>query len=80
MPGKRCVRIAEGGTLLQTIALDRAGFACALGGPARTLLFIAAAESRGMSESPMVTPGSGQVLTTEVDVPGPAGRPDVAAL
>jgi sugar lactone lactonase YvrE len=72
VPNKRCVRVAEGGAVLRTVTLDRGGFACALGGPAGTTLFIVAAEWRGMSE--MVAPGSGQVLTTEVEVPG-AGWP-----
>jgi len=72
VPNRRCVRVAEGGTVLQTIELDRGCFACALGGPDRTTLFMVAAEWRGMSE--MVPPGTGQVLTTEVDVPG-AGWP-----
>jgi sugar lactone lactonase YvrE len=72
VPGKRCVRVAEGGEVLRTVTLDRGGFACALGGPDGTTLFIVAAEWRGMSE--MVTPGSGQVLTTEAEVSG-AGWP-----
>jgi len=74
VPNQRCVRVAEGGNVLQTVALDRGGFACALGGPDRTTLFITAAKWRGMTDSEMVTPGSGQVLAVEVDVPG-AGWP-----
>jgi sugar lactone lactonase YvrE len=74
VPGQRCVRVAEGGTVLRTVTLDRGGFACALGGPGRTTLFIAAAEWRGMTASEMVAPGSGRVLFTEVGVPG-AGWP-----
>jgi sugar lactone lactonase YvrE len=74
VPNQRCVRVAEGGTVLQAVQLDRGGFACALGGPGRTTLFIVAAEWRGMTESQMVAPGSGQVLMTQVDVPG-AGWP-----
>ena len=74
VPAKRCVRVAEGGTILRTVELDRGGFACALGGPGRLTLFIVAAEWRGMTESQMVGPGSGQVLAVEVDVPG-AGWP-----
>jgi sugar lactone lactonase YvrE len=74
VPGKRCVRVAEGGTVLQTVELDRGGFACALGGPGNATLFIVAAEWRGMTESPMVGPGTGQVLAVDVDVPG-AGWP-----
>jgi sugar lactone lactonase YvrE len=74
VPGKKCVRVAEGGEVLQTVELDRGGFACALGGPGRTTLFIVAAEWQGMSAAEMVTPGSGQVLAVEVEVPG-AGWP-----
>jgi sugar lactone lactonase YvrE len=74
VPNRRCVRVTEGGTVRQIVELDRGGFACALGGPGGTTLFIVAAEWRGMTESEMVTPGTGQVLTTQVDVPG-AGWP-----
>jgi sugar lactone lactonase YvrE len=74
VPNQRCVRVAEGGTVVHSIDLDRGGFACALGGPDGTTLFITAAEWRGMTEPEMVTPGSGQVLTTQVHVPG-AGWP-----
>jgi sugar lactone lactonase YvrE len=74
VPHQRCVRVAEGGTILQTVELDRGGFACALGGPAGTTLFIVAAKWQGMTESEMVAPGSGQVLAADVDVPG-AGWP-----
>jgi sugar lactone lactonase YvrE len=74
VPGKQCVRVAEDGKVLQTIELDRGGFACTLGGPGRNTLFIVAAEWRGMGEAEMVTPGSGQVLAFEVEVPG-AGWP-----
>jgi sugar lactone lactonase YvrE len=71
VPNRRCVRVAEGGAVTRTVSLDRGGFACALGG---TTLFVTAAEWRGMTEPEPVTPGSGQVLAIEVDVPG-AGRP-----
>jgi sugar lactone lactonase YvrE len=74
VPNRQCVRVAEGGTVLQTVELDRGGFACVLGGPGRTTLFIVAAEWRGMTDSQMVSPGSGRVLATDVDVPG-AGWP-----
>ncbi|MFI0404788.1 SMP-30/gluconolactonase/LRE family protein [Actinomadura sp. 3N508] len=74
VPNERCVRVAEGGAVLDTVALDRGGFACALGGPGGTTLFIVAAEFRGMTGPDLVTPGSGRVLATEVTVPG-VGRP-----
>lgn len=74
VPNRCCVRVAEGGETLQIVHLDRGGFACALGGPAGTTLFITAAEWRGMTEPEMVAPGSGQILATEVAVPA-AGSP-----
>jgi sugar lactone lactonase YvrE len=74
VPGRRCARVAEGGAELATVPLDRGGFACALGGPAGTTLFITAAEWRGMTDARMVTPGSGRVLAVDVAVPG-AGWP-----
>lgn len=69
VPNRRCARVAAGGTVLQTVDLDRGGFACALGGPEGTTLFIVAAEWRGMTESEMVPAGSGQVLAVDVEVP-----------
>jgi sugar lactone lactonase YvrE len=74
VPGRRCVRVAEGGAELRTVPLDRGGFACVLGGPDGRTLFITAAEWRGMTGAQPVTPGSGQVLAVDVDVPG-AGWP-----
>jgi sugar lactone lactonase YvrE len=72
VPHQACVRVAEGGQVLQTIRLDRGGFACALGGADGRTLCVVTAQWRGMAE--LVTPGSGQVLTAEVDLPG-AGWP-----
>lgn len=74
VPNQRCTRVAEGGAALQTIELDRGGFACALGGPEGRTLFITAAEWRGMSDAVPVAPGTGQVLAVDVEVPG-AGWP-----
>jgi sugar lactone lactonase YvrE len=73
VPGRRCVRVAEGGGVLQAVQLDRGGFACALGGPDRRTLFVTAAEWR--PDLPELVPaGSGQVQATRVTVPG-AGWP-----
>jgi sugar lactone lactonase YvrE len=74
VPNKRCVRVAEGGAVLETVDLDRGAFACALGGPGLTTLFIVAAAWQGMTGPEMVAPGSGQVLAIDVDVAG-AGWP-----
>ncbi|MEY9965620.1 sugar lactone lactonase YvrE [Streptacidiphilus sp. MAP12-16] len=72
VPNKCCVRMEEGGRALQRVELDRGCFACALGGPDATTLFITAAQWRGPTE--MTGPGTGQVLAVEVSVPG-AGWP-----
>jgi sugar lactone lactonase YvrE len=73
VPGRRCVRVADGGQVLQTVPLDRGGFACVLGGPDRRTLFVTAAEWR--PDLPELVPaGSGQVCAAAVTVPG-AGWP-----
>ncbi|WP_433206255.1 SMP-30/gluconolactonase/LRE family protein [Dactylosporangium sp. CS-047395] len=71
VPNRHCTRVTEGGEVLQTVPLDRGGFACALGG---STLYITAATWQGMTEAEMVTPGSGRVLAIDVDVPGPQPR------
>jgi sugar lactone lactonase YvrE len=69
VPNKRCVRVREGGEVLQTIQLDRGCFACALGGADRRTLFLMANEWRGTAN---MADGSrtGQVLTAEAPAPG----------
>jgi len=75
VPNRRCVRVREGGEVLQTVSVDRGCFACMLGGPARTTLFIAANEWRGMDKIPEVVQArTGQVLMVEAPAPG-AGWP-----
>jgi sugar lactone lactonase YvrE len=49
VPNKRCVRVREGGEVLQTIELDRGCFACMLGGEDGQTLFMLAAEWPGMA-------------------------------
>jgi sugar lactone lactonase YvrE len=73
VPGKRCVRVAEGGKLLQSIDLDRGCFACALGGPGRRTLFLMAAEYPGAAGAAHGE-RTGQVLTAPAPAPG-AGWP-----
>jgi sugar lactone lactonase YvrE len=72
VPGKRCVRVREGGAVLQTIDLDRGCFARALGGLDRRTLFLMAAEYPGTAD--MAGARTGQVLTVQVSTPG-AGWP-----
>ena len=73
VPNMRCVRVRQGGDVLQTIDLDRGCFACMLGGADRTTLFLVAREWRGPAS--MADGGrTGQVLTAKVATPG-AGWP-----
>jgi sugar lactone lactonase YvrE len=69
VPNKRCVRVREGGEVLQTIELDRGCFACTLGGADKRTLFLMANEWRGPAN---MADGSrrGQVLTAEAPAPG----------
>jgi sugar lactone lactonase YvrE len=69
VPNKRCVRVREGGEVLQTIELDRGCFACALGGPDRSTLFMMATEWNGPAAM-FAEPRTGQVVTAEAPAPG----------
>jgi sugar lactone lactonase YvrE len=72
VPNKRCVRLREGGEVLQTVDVDRGCFACMLGGPDRRTLFVVAREWHGTDVGKGA--GTGQVLTTLAPAPG-AGWP-----
>jgi sugar lactone lactonase YvrE len=67
---KRCVRVAEGGKVLQTVEHDRGCFACMLGGPDRRTLFIVANEWGGPSELNRYASAGGQVLAVSVTAAG----------
>jgi sugar lactone lactonase YvrE len=70
VPNKRCVRVREGGEVLQTINLDRGCFACMLGGAGNRTLFLIANEWQGMEKIPEVArKRTGQVLTVEAPAP-----------
>jgi sugar lactone lactonase YvrE len=76
-----CLRVADGGEVLDRIPLDQAGFACALGGADSRTLFMLTADWH-MNEDFMdnldrltTGPRTGQVLTTTVSVPS-AGWPN----
>jgi len=68
VPNQHCVRVAEGGQMLQTVEADRGCFACMLGGPTGDTLYVVANSWKGGQA------GDGVVLTQRVDVPH-AGRP-----
>ena len=69
VPNKQCVRVREGGQVLQTIQLDRGCFSCALGGTNRTTLFMVATPWRGIERMTDMSRTS-QLLTTQA----PAAR------
>ena len=68
-----CLRVREGGEVLERIELDRFCFACMLGGEDRRTLFMLAADWSG-TENIGKGPPTGKVLTVRAPAPG-AGRP-----
>lgn len=75
VPNKRCVRVREGGEVLQTIGFELGCFSCALGGEEGRTLFVAATEWRGMDKIDEVAQARvGQVLAVEAPAVG-AGWP-----
>jgi len=74
VPHERCVRVAEGGEVLQTVDLDRGGFACMLGGTDPAYLYAVTANWPGAEGLMTHTDWDGQVVRVPVDVPG-AGWP-----
>jgi sugar lactone lactonase YvrE len=79
--GPCCLRVADGGQVLDRIPLEQAGFACALGGPdGRTLFMLSAdwhmAEDFNDNLNRLTTgPRTGKVHTATVSVPA-AGWPN----
>jgi sugar lactone lactonase YvrE len=73
VPNKRCVRVREDGEMLQSIELDRGCFACTLGGPDGSTLFMVGQEWGGPVHIQDGTP-TGQVLTARAPAPS-AGWP-----
>jgi sugar lactone lactonase YvrE len=66
VPNKRCVRVREGGEVLESVTVDRGCFACMLGGVEKKTLFIIATEWRGMDKIAEVAQArTGLVLTFE---------------
>jgi len=70
-----CLRVREGGEVLQRIDLDEACFACMLGGDDGRTLFMMVAEWRGVEQMQRLFQSrTGRVLTARAPVPH-AGRP-----
>lgn len=73
VPHRRCVRVAEGGEVLDLVELDRGCFSCALGGPEGRTLFMVVREWHGTAGA-RDERRTGQVLLVEAPEPG-AGWP-----
>ena len=66
---KHCVRVREGGEVLQTIELDRGCFACMLGGADSKTLFMVANEWKGVEKNMADGSRTGQILTVRASAP-----------
>ena len=76
VPGEHCVRVREGGEVLDVVSVDRGCFACMLGGEDGRTLFIATATWRGMEVAMRDGPGSsGQLIAAPGQPARHAGRP-----
>jgi sugar lactone lactonase YvrE len=73
VPNRCCVRVRDGGDVLEAIEIDRGCFACALGGADGRTLFMIATEWRG-PEHMTDGPPTGQVLAAAAPAPA-AGWP-----
>ena len=69
VPNQHCARVSEGGEVLMTVEADRGCFACMLGGPDGTSLYVMAAVWRGMDSLADVGL-TGQVLVASAPAPG----------
>ncbi len=69
--GNACVRVREGGAVTDVVDTGRGCFACALGGPDRTTLFLLTGEG---FTAEAIRQRTGAIETVEVAVPG-AGLP-----
>ena len=74
VPHQVCVRVAEGGEVLQIVALDRGGFACMLDEADPPHLYAVTAVWPGAAGLMTHTDWDGQVVRLPVEVPG-AGWP-----
>jgi sugar lactone lactonase YvrE len=73
VPNRCCVRVAEGGQVLDRVDVDRGCFSCALGGDDGRTLFIVATEWRG-PEAMLSGDPTGVLLAVTVDVGAVSGR------
>lgn len=84
VPGQHCVRVAEGGEVLDTVDFDRGAFACMLGGADRATLFVVGALWPGAEHLMDYTDWDGTVWSMPAPAAGagwpgpPYSRPTVA--
>jgi sugar lactone lactonase YvrE len=74
VPNHHCVRVREGGEVLQTVDTELGCFSCALGGPDQRTLFMVVGD---WSKGPAMFTGdpTGRILALDVPVPAPAQAP-----
>ena len=65
---RRCLRVAEGGEVLEEIATEQSAFACMLGGDDRRTLYICTSEMATAADTVSKRPG--RIRTRTVDVAG----------
>jgi sugar lactone lactonase YvrE len=70
--GSQCVLVAEGGTIVDTIATDQHCYACMLGGEDGRTLFLVTA--KGSAPAIVANSRTGRIVMATVATPG-AGRP-----
>jgi sugar lactone lactonase YvrE len=75
VPGQHCVRVREGGDVVNTVTVDRGCFACMLGGEDGQRLFIAAAEWHGIEQAMREAPGTTGQPVAAPDQPTPHAGP-----
>ncbi|MET8219840.1 MULTISPECIES: SMP-30/gluconolactonase/LRE family protein [Streptomyces] len=71
-PHRRVLRVAEGGEILAEHVFDQGAYACALGGPGRSTLYVCLAPTWDATEAAALSGAS--IVQIPVDVPG-AGIP-----
>ena len=69
VPHRQCVRVADGGQVLDRVMLDRGGFACMLGGPDGRTLYVVGAHWPGASGLTEQTDWDGAVWSTPAPEP-----------
>lgn len=69
VPHRQCVRVADGGAVLDRVEVDRGAFACVLGGPDGRTLYVVGAQWPGAAGLREQTDWAGQVWSTPAPEP-----------